>query len=144
MPDEQDMAFGQAAIERGYVTQQQLEECLQIAETVTMAGLKRSVADILIEKNFITEMQADVLGRATASADIKIIGGFELLDKIGEGGMGAVYKARQMSMDRIVALKLLPDRMAKDKEFTARFMREARVAAKLDHVNMVRGIDVGQ
>jgi len=58
--------------------------------------------------------------------------------------MGAVYKARQISMDRIVAVKLLPERLAQDKEFTSRFTREARMAAKLDHVNVVRGLDVGQ
>ena len=145
MGDEQDIAFGEAAIERGFITRQQLEECMRVAEMVTQAGLTRSLADILVEKSFITGMQAEVLGRATAGVgDVKVIGGFELVEKIGEGGMGAVYKARQISMDRVVALKILPDRLARDKEFTARFLREARIAAKLDHVNMVRGIDVGQ
>ena len=145
MGKEQDTSFGEAAVERGFITHQQLEECMRVAEMVTQAGLSRSLADILVEKSFITEMQAEILGRASAGVgDVKVIGGYELLEKIGEGGMGAVFKARQISMDRIVALKLLPDRLVADKEFTARFLREARVAAKLDHVNMVRGIDVGQ
>ena len=74
----------------------------------------------------------------------RVIGGFEIIEKIGEGGMGAVFKARQVSMDRLVALKLLPERLAQNEEFTARFLREARTAAKLDHVNVVRGIDVGR
>jgi formylglycine-generating enzyme required for sulfatase activity len=139
-----DAAVGQAAVGKGYITQQQLDDCIRVKEMVTQAGLTRSLAEILVEKGFITQMQAEVLQRSVGGADVQVIGGYELVQKIGEGGMGAVYKAHQISMDRDVALKLLPDRLAKDKEFTARFLREARVAAKLDHVNVVRGIDVGQ
>jgi serine/threonine-protein kinase len=58
--------------------------------------------------------------------------------------MGIVYKARQLSLDRTVALKILSDRLSKDREFVARFMREARIAAMLDHVNVIRALDVGE
>jgi len=58
--------------------------------------------------------------------------------------MGAVFKARQISMDRLVALKILPPKLAKDKTFAQRFIREARSAAKLNHPNIVQGIDVGR
>jgi serine/threonine-protein kinase len=58
--------------------------------------------------------------------------------------MGTVYKARQVSLDRIVALKVLPQRLAKDSDFLARFYREARATAKLNHPNIVSGFDVGQ
>ncbi len=75
---------------------------------------------------------------------IKEIGGFEILGKLGQGGMGAVYKARQKSLDRVVALKVLPPSIAKDAVFTERFQREARASAKLNHPNIVRGIDVGK
>ncbi|MFH0938601.1 MAG: protein kinase [Planctomycetota bacterium] len=72
------------------------------------------------------------------------IGGFELGEKIGQGGMGAVFKARQISLDRIVALKLLPPKIAqKNPVFIERFLREARSLAKLNHPNIVQGIDVG-
>jgi serine/threonine-protein kinase len=71
------------------------------------------------------------------------IAGFELLSKIGEGGMGAVYRARQVSMDRLVAVKVLPRRLANDDEFIQRFIREARAAGKLNHINIVQGLDVG-
>jgi len=79
-----------------------------------------------------------------AGKPARIIGGFELLEKIGQGGMGAVFKARQVSLDRIVALKILPPSIAKDQTFTQRFLREARACAKLSHPNIVLGIDVGQ
>jgi len=77
-------------------------------------------------------------------AEVRRIGNFELLEKLGQGGMGTVYKARQVSMDRIVALKILPPSFAKRKEFIERFFREARASAKLNHPNIVNGIDVGQ
>jgi|GEM_PF-1122983 len=72
------------------------------------------------------------------------IGGFELLATLGKGGMGVVFKARQVSMDRIVALKVLPPSLAKNEAFVQRFLREARSAARLNHPNIVQGIDVGQ
>jgi len=71
------------------------------------------------------------------------LGGFEIIGKLGQGGMGAVFLARQISMDRQVALKVLPQRLAKNKEFVERFVREAHAAARLSHVNIVQAIDVG-
>ena len=74
----------------------------------------------------------------------KVLGGFEILSKLGQGGMGAVFKARQPGLDRIVALKVLPPEIAKNREFIERFQREARASAKLNHPHIVQGIDVGQ
>jgi len=75
---------------------------------------------------------------------LREIGGFELISKIGQGGMGTVFKARQKSLDRIVALKVLPPSVAKDARFIERFQREARACAKLNHPNIVQGVDVGK
>ncbi|HUT34947.1 MAG TPA: protein kinase, partial [Planctomycetota bacterium] len=72
------------------------------------------------------------------------IGGFELLGRLGKGGMGTVLKARQVSMDRLVALKILPKKLAENEQFVQRFLREARSAAKLRHPNIVQAFDVGQ
>ncbi|MCX7805636.1 MAG: protein kinase, partial [Planctomycetota bacterium] len=58
--------------------------------------------------------------------------------------MGAVFKARQISLDRIVAIKILPREIARNANFIERFQREARAAGNLDHPNIVRGIDVGR
>ncbi|MFC1806545.1 serine/threonine-protein kinase, partial [Planctomycetota bacterium] len=77
------------------------------------------------------------------SAKTTRIGGFEILGRLGQGGMGTVYKARQVSMNRVVALKVLPPKLAKDKSFVQRFIREAQSAASLQHPNIVQGIDVG-
>src|SRR4051812_42402346 len=76
-------------------------------------------------------------------AEIKRIANFEILGRIGRGGMGAVFRARQINMDRVIALKILPPSLAKQPTFIERFMREARASAKLNHPNIVNGIDVG-
>jgi len=68
----------------------------------------------------------------------------EILDLIGRGGMGAVYKARQPSLDRLVALKILPPGVAGDAGFAERFTREARALARLSHPNIVAVYDFGQ
>lgn len=72
------------------------------------------------------------------------IEGYELIRKLGEGGMGATYLARQVFMDRMVAIKVLRRSLAADPNFLERFYREARLAGRLDHINIVRAIDVGQ
>jgi serine/threonine-protein kinase len=69
--------------------------------------------------------------------------GYEMLRKLGSGSAGTVYKARQISMDRPVAVKVLPAAFADDERFIERFYREARAVAKLNHPNIVTGIDVG-
>src|ERR1039458_1577760 len=68
----------------------------------------------------------------------------EILELIGHGGMGVVYKARQPRLDRLVALKLLPQSLAADAAFAERFNREARVLARLNHPNIVTVHDFGQ
>jgi formylglycine-generating enzyme required for sulfatase activity len=139
-----DTVIGDAAISKGWISKPQLEEVNRAAELVKQAGIDKSLADIMVEKGIITPVQAKTLEAAASDNPKQIIGGFELMDKLGEGGMGAVYKAKQLSMDRMVALKVLPQALAQNDEFIERFMREARMAAKLDHINIIRGIDVGQ
>src|SRR5579884_942314 len=67
----------------------------------------------------------------------------EILELIGQGGMGAVYKARQTKLDRLVALKILPPEVARDPAFAERFLREARALARLNHPNTVTVHDFG-
>tara|TARA_R110002072_G_scaffold299632_1_gene475522 strand:+ start:111740 stop:113089 length:1350 start_codon:yes stop_codon:yes gene_type:complete len=68
----------------------------------------------------------------------------EILELIGRGGMGAVYKARQPDLDRFVAVKILPREIQGDPGFGDRFLREARTLAKLNHPNIVAVYDFGQ
>ncbi|MFW6108382.1 MAG: protein kinase domain-containing protein [bacterium] len=72
------------------------------------------------------------------------LGEFEILERIGQGAVGAVFKARQLSMDRLVAVKVLKPRLAADPGYVERFWREARAAARLTHPNIVLAIDAGE
>lgn len=67
----------------------------------------------------------------------------EIIELLGVGGMGAVYKARQKGLDRFVALKILPEEFAQDVKFALRFTREARTLAKLNHPNIVSVFEFG-
>ncbi|MCJ7681017.1 MAG: serine/threonine protein kinase, partial [Candidatus Aminicenantes bacterium] len=74
----------------------------------------------------------------------KMIGNYEIVGELGRGGMGVVYKAIQPSLNREVALKVLPPYFAQDKELVERFFREARAAANLKHPKIVTVYDFGQ
>ena len=69
---------------------------------------------------------------------------FEILERIGEGGTGVVYKARQLTVDREIAIKVLAAHASSDPQWIQRFHNEARAAARLDHPNTVRLIDFGE
>ncbi len=68
----------------------------------------------------------------------------QILELLGHGGMGAVYKARQKQLDRLVALKILPPAVSRDASFAERFTREARALAKLNHPHIVTLYEFGQ
>ena len=73
-----------------------------------------------------------------------MLGGFRIVDELGRGGMGIVYRARQLNLERDVALKVLADDLANDREFVNRFFKEARAAASLNHPNIVQVFDAGR
>ncbi len=72
------------------------------------------------------------------------LGAFRILQQIGEGGMAKVYKAYQPSMERYIALKVLPSHYAEDPQFIERFIREARTIAALEHRNILPVFDFGE
>jgi serine/threonine-protein kinase len=73
-----------------------------------------------------------------------VIGGFLIKHKLGEGGMGEVYLAKQLSLERDVALKLLPARLTTEGSFLVRFLKEVHYQAKMDHPNIVTAYDAGE
>jgi len=99
----------------------------------------------LVERGVLTSAQCDRLNREIISETPKRveIPGFQILEKVGRGCMGMVYKARQTSVDRVVAVKILLPSLAKNPSYVQRFMREAKMAAALSHPNLVSVIDAG-
>jgi serine/threonine-protein kinase len=73
-----------------------------------------------------------------------IVGRYTVLDRIGSGSMGRVYKAHHMMMDRIVALKIIAPEIASNDRVVARFQREMKLVGRLDHPNVVRAFDADQ
>lgn len=72
------------------------------------------------------------------------LGRYEILGEIGHGGMATVYRARDIELERIVALKVLPGSVTRDDRFVSRFLHEARTVARLSHSNIVQVHDIGQ
>ncbi len=96
----------------------------------------------LVKENHLTKFQAAQV--AAGKAKSLILGEYTLLDKIGAGGMGQVFKALHRRMERTVAIKVLPPTMTNDAAALARFQREVIAAAKLSHPNIVHANDAGQ
>ncbi|MBV8881484.1 MAG: serine/threonine protein kinase, partial [Planctomycetaceae bacterium] len=137
-----DQSFGQAAIGLGYVTAAQVEECLRIQAAMRQMGLEEPLGDLLTKKGYLSpQYHTNVLKKL--GVQTSPIPGYTILGKIGQGGMGVVYKATQTSVNRAVAIKILGGNATKDKTYVARFLQEAQAAANLNHKNLIAAIDVG-
>jgi serine/threonine-protein kinase len=102
----------------------------------------RDLARELVQRSLLTPFQANQL--LTGRGDELVVGPYVLLERIGQGGMGQVFKARHTLMHRLVALKLIRRERLGDPSAVARFHREIRAAAKLSHPNIVIAHDAGQ
>ena len=120
-----------------YADESACERVLQMVQTI---GREPSNPG---DKTMLTQMESASTSTADALSLISL-GNYELLSKIGEGGMGAVYKARHTKLDKIVAIKVLPKDKMQDKSSVARFEREMRAVGKLDHPHIVRAMDAGE
>ena len=139
-----DTDFARTATALKLVTPPQANECLQHFAQMRKQGQRGSLADVFVQKGYLTREQVAAVAKAASQPRITHIGRFQLLAKVGQGGMGTVYKARQESLDKIVALKVLAPGLAKQKDFVERFIREAQSAGRLNHPNIALGIDAGE
>jgi tRNA A-37 threonylcarbamoyl transferase component Bud32 len=99
-----------------------------------------------LQASLPTEAGSAAPGKSSPPAHEELAAAFpqlEILELIGQGGMGFVFKARQLKLDRLVALKILPQSLAADPAFAGRFTREGRLLARLNHPNIVTVHDFG-
>src|SRR5579862_4313728 len=144
--------FEELAIENGLVTETQVQECIAAQGPPGGDGTQtNTIETIMLAKGFMNEDQVRAiktalgrLQRDEEKGDALRIGNYEIIGKIGDGGLGTVYKARQISMSRDVALKVLHKKWLSDEEFKKRFLLEARLAGRLSHQNLIQVYDVGR
>ena len=101
-----------------------------------------TLAQKLVAEGKLTQFQVDAV--MERRFDDLIMGNYEILDRLGAGGMGAVYKARHKRMKRIVALKVLSKEVARTETFLQRFQREVETIARLTHPNVVMAFDADE
>ncbi len=149
MINKEEVLYGRLAVMSGFIDEDQfrvaVESKRQILEERQARGAEGAptLDHILRAKGFIDDQQHHFLNDKLAVHTPKELAGYEILKKLGQGAMGAVYKAKQKSMDRIVALKVLSRDLKKNRTFIQRFEREAQIAGQLNHPNIVGGIDRG-
>ncbi len=137
-----DAALTRLAVERGLVTAEEVDECLRKkARKKSAKPLER----FLLNAGYVTESQlARLRPDLEAERRSRRISGFAVLGTLGSGSAATVYKARQLNLDRLVALKVLPPRTLADEGAIDQFRAEARAAAQLNHPNIVQAFDVGR
>ncbi|MCZ6683865.1 MAG: serine/threonine-protein kinase [Planctomycetota bacterium] len=147
-PDPRSDSFVErTVVDLKLATQAEVNACQAKQKKLRAAGKSARLSDILVKNGFVTASQLDRLmnpSEDSGTRTLQQIPGFQIMQKIGAGAMATVYKAKQLSLDRIVAIKVLPKRLSENPEFVERFYREGRAAAKLNHNNIVQAIDVGE
>jgi len=147
VPVSGEIRFEQHIVDRGLATEAELKEARRLLNEAEEKGQKLSLPEALVRAGALTKNQAlrvlASLKEETASPTVQIPG-VQLIERIGRGSQAIVYKGRQVSVDRIVAVKILLSKAARDPDSRRRFVQEARSAAQLSHNNIVQAIDAGE
>ena len=134
--------FRRRLISSGLLSEEDLRTFLNDLPAAKRPTDAAGLANTLIRSGNLTEYQARQLMQGKTKS--LVFGNYVVFDKIGEGGMGVVLKARHRRMDRIVAVKVLPEEAMKSQEAVERFYREVKAAARLSHPNVVTAYDADE
>lgn len=148
-----DTLIGRLVIDQGLATAEEVKHCMTLTRAekgeadeaqVELENMSNSLAQVLVHKEFVTKRQIARLRNAIeAERSGSSISGYRIVGKLGAGAMATVYKAKQVSLDRMVAIKKLPKKFSQNPQFIERFFAEGRAAASLNHPNIVQAFDVG-
>lgn len=143
-----DTQLARILVERKLCTANEVEFVKVEQGALAEKGQKLTLGRLLSQLGYVTESQLKRLSMAMDEDSMyrpaQQIPGFQILGKLGQGAMAVVFKARQLSLDRMVAIKVLPKRLSENREFVERFYREGRAAGRLNHPNIVGAFDVGE
>jgi len=140
-----DSLFGKLAVDQGLCTDEELRRSIQeLKERRKTDPLM--LQDLMVELGYVTSSQAERLKTSIKESKVAAqqIPGYKIIGKVGAGAMAVVYKAKQISLNRTVAIKVLPRRFSENPEYVQRFYKEGQAAGKLNHPNIVQAIDVGE
>ncbi len=139
-----DTELGRIVVEQSLATQGEVNECIAL-QAQEADNNQQSLSEMLVSKGFVTDGQISrTKSRIEEARKGQQIPGYEIICKIGAGAMATVFKAKQVSLDRLVAIKVLPRRLSDNIEYVERFYMEGQAAAKLNHHNIVQAFDVGE
>ena len=140
-----DTIIGKIVVDQGLATPEEVQQCLELARQSSLDGNSKSLPLLLVENDYITPRQLErIKAQAEAERSGQQIPGYKILGQLGKGAMATVFKGRQLSLDRLVAIKVLPQKYTSNPQFIERFYAEGRAAAQLNHPNIVQAYDVGQ
>ncbi len=140
-----DSLFGKLAVDQGLCTDEELRRAIkELKERRKVDPLM--LQDLMVELGYVTASQAERLKTSIKESKVAAqqIPGYKIIGKVGAGAMAVVYKAKQISLNRTVAIKVLPRRFSENPEYVSRFYKEGQAAGKLNHPNIVQAIDVGE
>ncbi|MGA2265038.1 MAG: protein kinase [Phycisphaerae bacterium] len=140
-----DTELSRVVVEQRLATPAEIQHCVDMKTQLAMEGNEQSLAAVLVREGVITNNQVGRVKKLLEeSRGAREIPGYRILEKLGSGAMAHVFKARQLSLDRLVAIKVLPRQLSENAEYVERFYKEGKAAAKLNHANIVQAIDVGE
>ena len=129
-------------VKAGLLNDEQIQACCESAGAALATVAPEALAKQLVKNGRLTLFQAQMAVNGKSSS--LVIGSYVVLEKIGQGGMGQVFKARHKTMKREVALKVISPAVVKDEVSLRRFQREVEAAGQLNHSNIVTAHDAGE
>ncbi len=140
IPTMSDRDFERYAVQEGYLSYETLDQCKEIQNEEGQYHQK-PLAEIALANHWLEHAEVNAIWERVQNKPL-IFGGYEVKHVVGEGGLGMVYLAYQVSMRRDVAIKVLYSKWMKDEEFRKRFLIEARIAGKFSHPNLIQIFDI--
>jgi tRNA A-37 threonylcarbamoyl transferase component Bud32 len=145
MSSDDDLLFAEHVVKAGFLTREEVDESLSVQKRMEEMGVHDSLRNVLVKRRVLREGDAAIVARnAGLRSGGEPIPGYTLEARLGSGAMGSVYKAWQKGMKRHVAMKILRRDLTDDPRQVERLQREAALVGKLDHPNIVRGLDSGE